>query len=776
MSHHLHALFHPQSLAVVGASDRYGSTGREVFSLLSAGCAAGTVVPVNNRHKTVGGVKAFDTLADACKAHACDSAVVILSADKLNAVVREAAKCKVGNVVFVHEPDAPPNVRSKLDRAAETARKAGIALLAVPVSGLGGLFRASADAPACVYVGQSADIADCVRHYAADRRIVFSRFLTLNPQNYPVGTGEIIDYAAWEASTSALLVHICTLDDAQALVSALTAAARHKPVVVLPTLSDPAEARVFARALSRRHILTVGTLTEFLIAAKLIHTGRTGRGKRVAVLGNTPHIARLSVQTLAQTPLEAAAPVRAAARLLPHKTAPANPLNLPADTPPPVLAAAAEACLQDEHNDAVLLMYNGRHADDGLHAARLVSALQSRFRKPLLLAWLGSADTPAVRQLFCARKILHFRQPEHALHALSQLQRYRLHQQQRHRSSPFYDYRAAAEAALVPHKHWRSLLPVAVLPLPATKTQTAHLLAALKLHKQTGSKPAVPPQLKLQWEKHPRFGRILQLANAAGQTAELLPPPAPEAVAGCLRELSLPEMIWGDWLLDTLEILCRLPEIHSLTLELHHDVRHGIACTEAKPNLQDPDRAAAVADIFAPYPADAEETLLLPDTPPLHLRPLRPEDAALIARLAAAQSEESRYRRFMTRLPVLPAALLARLCRPDYRREFALLLHDDAHTPLATAGYSADACLHTCEFGISVADTLQGKGIGKLLMQRLINRARAHGYRHMRAEILGDNHAMHKLALALGFTVRPHPEDARMLTATLALHPSEHDS
>lgn len=771
MPHPLYALFHPQSLAVVGASDRYGSSGRQVFSFLLAQRPAPLIVPVNNQHKTVGGIKAFETLADACKAHACDSAVVILAADKLNAIVREAAKYGVANIVFVGEADTPPNMRNKFDRAAETARKAGIRLLWLPAAGLQGLYgNPHNTSPACAYIGQSPDIADCMSQYAADRQIVFSRFLTVNPPSYPVSTGQIIDYIVSETRTRALLVHIGSAEHAQDLLAALTAAARHKPVVVLPTLSDPAEARLFACALARKHILTVATLTEFLIAAKLIHADRNGRGKRVAILGNTPQIANLSLQTLAQTELEAARPVRAAARLLPHKTAPANPLNLPADTPAPILAAAAEACLQDEHNDAVLLIYNSRHPADSLYTAQTVSALQQRSRKPLLLAWLGSADTAAVRQIFYTNKNLHFRQPEHALHALAQLHRYRLHRQQRYRTSPFYDYRPAAAAAAKLHTQWRSLLPVAVLPLPVPKTHTKHLLHALKLHPSDSRSPS---QLTLNWEHHPRFGRTLTLTNAAGTHSPLLPPPEPEAVARVLQELSLPEMIWGDWLLDTLEILVRLPEIHSLTLHLHHHVQHGIACSEVKLNLQDPDRFTVsdppAPDLFAAYPADAEEVLDLPDCPTLYLRPVRPEDAELIARLAAEQSEQSRYRRFGTRQNTLPPPLLSRLSRPDYPRDFALIAHSDDNQPLATAGYTADPDLTVCEFGISLADTLQGKGIGKLLMQRLIDRARSHGYQHMRAEILAENTPMQKLARALGFALSPHPDDNGIVRALLDL-------
>lgn len=778
MPHTLHSVFHPQSIAVIGASDRYGSTGRSVFGQLSANGAAPTVVPVNPKHKMIGGIKSFESLSAAYKEHHTDTAVVILAADKLNAIVREAAKCGIRNVVFINELDPPSsNIRSKLNRASETAFKEGIRLFAVPVNGLRGLYCPLPSIPACAYIGQSAGIADCMQHYATDRGILFSRFITLNPQNYPVSTGKIIDYTASESSTSALLVHISTLDHAQELVAALTAAARHKAVVVLTTLVDADQEALFAHALARRNILTVQTLTEFLTAAKLIHTGIGSHGNRIALISNTPQIGALSLKILPHTGLILAEPstttTRAISKLLPHKPSGTNPLNLPADTPPNVFAAAVEHILQDDNTDAVLLIYAGRHSADSYRVAQMTATLQNHSRKPLLLSWLGGADNEAVRQLFNSGKNLHFRQPEHALHALAQLNRYRDHRRSHTRMPPFYDYTPAIQAAQTLHKHLSSFLSVAVLPLPAPKTHVSKLLEGLKLHNQTSTKKSPASQLTLQWEKRHGFGQVLSLIGHSTQRIEILPPVTHDTAAAALSQLGLPPMIWHDWLLDTAEILSRLPEIHALTLTLYHNVQYGITCTEAKFNLQDPD-SFTVSDtpqpnLFAPYPTHTEETIILNNGTQAQLRPIRPEDAELINRLATEQSDQSRYLRFMSPFTTLPPSLLAHLSRPDYQREFALILHDEHQIPLATANYTADPCDTSCEFAISTADHLHGQGIGTLLMHRLIRQAIHQGYHTMRAEILTDNHPMQKLALKLGFTLSQHPDDHNIIHAELNL-------
>ena len=159
MPHALYPFFHPQAVAVVGASDRYGSSGRRVFGRLSADPAVPLAVPVNTRHKTVGGQTAYENLAAACKDHPIDTAVVILSADKISGIIAEAAKAGIRQMVVVNDWEQPvPSAAAKLKRAADAAVKSGIRMLAVPTAGIEGLYRCN-PIRSCTYIGQSVGIA-----------------------------------------------------------------------------------------------------------------------------------------------------------------------------------------------------------------------------------------------------------------------------------------------------------------------------------------------------------------------------------------------------------------------------------------------------------------------------------------------------------------------------------------------------------------------------------------------------------------------------------------
>lgn len=55
-----HHLFHPDSIAVVGASERPGSVGQAVMPNLIDGGFAGTICPVNNKHASMMGCNAVN--------------------------------------------------------------------------------------------------------------------------------------------------------------------------------------------------------------------------------------------------------------------------------------------------------------------------------------------------------------------------------------------------------------------------------------------------------------------------------------------------------------------------------------------------------------------------------------------------------------------------------------------------------------------------------------------------------------------------------------------
>jgi len=176
-----------------------------------------------------------------------------------------------------------------------------------------------------------------------------------------------------------------------------------------------------------------------------------------------------------------------------------------------------------------------------------------------------------------------------------------------------------------------------------------------------------------------------------------------------------------------------------------------------------------------PYPAELIEEAELRDGSRVTLRPIRPEDAELEREFVEALSPQARYFRFFYQLNELSPTMLARFTQVDYDREMALVAVADVGHPhghpsfVAVARYIADPDGHGAEFAIVVADGWQKRGLGHLLMTRLIASARRRGFARMSGVVLRENVGMLALARAEGFEARDDADAPEQVIVTLDL-------
>jgi GNAT superfamily N-acetyltransferase len=135
---------------------------------------------------------------------------------------------------------------------------------------------------------------------------------------------------------------------------------------------------------------------------------------------------------------------------------------------------------------------------------------------------------------------------------------------------------------------------------------------------------------------------------------------------------------------------------------------------------------------------------------------LTPADAPLLADGFARLSAESRRLRFLSAKPSLSESELRYLTEIDGHRHEAL----GAIDPHTGRGIAVGRFVHDpreparAEVAIAVADEWQGRGLGKLLLTRLAERAREEHIERFTALITADNRSMQQLVAGLGGPVR----------------------
>jgi L-amino acid N-acyltransferase YncA len=139
------------------------------------------------------------------------------------------------------------------------------------------------------------------------------------------------------------------------------------------------------------------------------------------------------------------------------------------------------------------------------------------------------------------------------------------------------------------------------------------------------------------------------------------------------------------------------------------------------------------------------------------LRLAGPDDAPAITRLYLELSPESFYRRFNTERSA--PALVAQLA--SFNNGDACLIAAAPSNPgrvVAEARYVPIAP-GTAELALTVHDSYQGGGLGRFLLDALVERARAEGLERLRAVVLLANTPMLRLLQSYGWALAAPTED-----------------
>ena len=166
------------------------------------------------------------------------------------------------------------------------------------------------------------------------------------------------------------------------------------------------------------------------------------------------------------------------------------------------------------------------------------------------------------------------------------------------------------------------------------------------------------------------------------------------------------------------------------------------------------------------YPTELERRHILANGRSVTIRPIRPEDEAAARAFFDRLCPESLRMRFMKFVRALNGRLLHAFTHIDYESRMAFVCDAPADSGMRIVGearYAAIPDTRSCDFGIVIADDWRKSGIAGLLMLALMDHARSHGFETMESIVLRDNTAMLRFMRALGFEVRPVPDDPTLL-------------
>ena len=444
---YLESLFNPESIVVVGASERPGNLGGIVLGNLLDGKFPGRLAVVNRKgYKRVYGVACQAKISDL--GFVPDLAIVCTPPITVPRVIRRLGEQGVrtaivmtGGMSRTHSKSGKPLMYSVRD----AARKTGLRVLGpntiglmVPGRRLNATYAHMNALPGRVaFVGQSGTIASSVIDWAVARGVGFSYFLTLG-DGMDIGHEDLIDYLAQDTQTRAILLHMENIPNPGGFMSAVRVASRTKPVIavksgrvpesewvphVLPAglkRSDP----IYDAMLKRAGVLRVDGLGQMFDALETLTRMRPLRRESLAIMANGVGPGVMAVDRLADLGGEMAElseqSVSSLAEILPPYWTRKNPIDLNYDATPEIYAQAVKILAKDRNIANLLVMYAPTLTGNSLEIANAVVEAARGTQLNVFTCWLGQSTVMDSRDAFYKAGVPSFFNPEKAVMAFMQ--------------------------------------------------------------------------------------------------------------------------------------------------------------------------------------------------------------------------------------------------------------------------------------------------------------------------------------------------------------------
>jgi acetyltransferase len=460
----LDRMFRPQSVAVIGGSNKPNSVGSALMTNLLRGGFEGPIIPVNPSSSAVHGIMAFKDVASLPVTP--DLAVIATPPATIPSLIAELGSRGTRAAVILTAGFAEGEGAAGKARTAEVLTAARPHLLrivgpnclgiAVPGLGLNATFAPAPMLPGNIaFLTQSGAMATTVLDWALPRQVGFSAIVSMGDMS-DVDFGDLLDYFALDDATHAVLIYAEAVTHARKFMSAARRVARIKPVIIVKGGRAEEGARaatshtgalagsdvVYDAAFRRAGMLRVNEVEELFDAAATLAHMSPQHGNRLAIVTNGGGAGVLATDRLIELGgrLATLGPdtIDKLNAVLPPTWSHANPVDIIGDADADRYTNATAVLMADPEVDALLVAYCPTSIVSSAQAAKgLINALAQPAAAPkknVFASWMGSATVAEGRAQLVAAGVPDFETPERAVRAFMYLVHYRQNQELLHES------------------------------------------------------------------------------------------------------------------------------------------------------------------------------------------------------------------------------------------------------------------------------------------------------------------------------------------------------
>jgi acetyltransferase len=442
-------IFKPETVAVIGATEKAGSVGRTVMWNLVSNPFGGTIFPVNPKRTNVLGIKAYPHIAEVPQK--VDLAVVVAPAPAVPDIIAECAGAGIGGAIIISAgfKESGAEGRELEVRVLEEARRGRMSVVGPntlgvmnPNTGLNATFAGAMARPGNVgFLSQSGALCTAILDQSFRENIGFSAFVSVGSM-LDVGWGDLIYYLGDDRSTKSIIIYMESVGDARSFLSAAREVALTKPIIVVKagrtkaaghaaashTGSLTGSDEVLNAAFRRSGVIRVDRIADLFYMAEVLSKQPRPKGPRLAIVTNAGGPGVLATDELIAGGGELAElspeTVQSLNGFLPAPWSHSNPVDILGDADPERYAKTLEVVREDPGSDGMLVVLTPQAMTDPTATAEALAPYARTPAKPVLASWMGEDSVAAGDEILDQTGIPTFDYPDTAARVFDHMWRY----------------------------------------------------------------------------------------------------------------------------------------------------------------------------------------------------------------------------------------------------------------------------------------------------------------------------------------------------------------
>jgi acetyl coenzyme A synthetase (ADP forming)-like protein len=460
----LGSLFHPRSVAIVGASQNPRKVGHAILNNLIRYNYGGRVYPVNPGPGKILGIKAVDSVLDIDEV--LDLAVIAIPAALVPRALRECVQKGVSSTVIISAGfrESGEEGMALEEEISEIVRGSGMRVLGPNCLGV---INTSADLNATFAAGmlprgklsffsQSGALGIAILDWAIGNKIGFSKFISLGNKT-DLNETDFIEYFIRDEDTGIILGYIEDVVDGKRFLEVAKRASSVKPIILVKSGGTQAGARAasshtgalagseiaFNAAFKQTGVIRAEGVEDLFETAKAFSSEKLPAGKRLLIITNAggPGIiaADMSEKLGLNLPTLSKEITAALASLLPKNASLYNPVDMIGDAGAERYAAVLEHALDDPNIDGFLIILTPQAMIDVEETAKAVIEAAGKTDRPFITSFMGEERVRTSIEMLKSASIPNFSYPEPAVRAFRKLGDYRMWREKKESLPPELD-------------------------------------------------------------------------------------------------------------------------------------------------------------------------------------------------------------------------------------------------------------------------------------------------------------------------------------------------